>query len=450
MEVGNDLLLWLWTEFQWPPWASASCIALSMCLAMLHVIDKLSSRVEKVETAAEMATSDAFKSFQRQYLVVYFLVMFADWLQGTHMYSLYESYDVNVSVLFLTGFLSSALFGNVVGPIVDRYGRRNACVVFCILEIIINVLENIPNMTVLLLGRVLGGVSTSLLFSAFESWLVTEHRAKGFHDDLLAKTFAIASEGNGLLAVLAGIVAQVAADHMGEIGPFRLAVLVTVLALVCVLSWSENYGDRQESDRKPSADDSMGYPMKWSFSVYALGLCYSLFEGAMYVFVFLWYPTLYVVVPDSNLPSGLVFSSFMLCISIGGKFYDMLSQRVKEEHLASALCAVSGLMFVVPTVSNRFEWVFASFLVFEFCVGAFSPCCATLRSRYFPNDRLSTILSTFRFPTNVLVVLGTGGVNYVSRELLFQFCSVIMIAATVCGYVLLRQQRPTGSKGKIE
>ena len=27
----------------------------------------------------------------------------------------------------------------------------------------------------LMLGRILGGVSTSLLFSAFESWLVAEH-----------------------------------------------------------------------------------------------------------------------------------------------------------------------------------------------------------------------------------------------------------------------------------
>jgi MFS transporter, MFS domain-containing protein family, molybdate-anion transporter len=90
-----------------------------------------------------------------------------------------KSYGLNISALFLTGFLSSALLGNVVGPIVDKYGRRKACLVFCVLEIVINALENVPSMAVLLLGRVLGGVSTSLLFSAFESWMVTEHRARG-------------------------------------------------------------------------------------------------------------------------------------------------------------------------------------------------------------------------------------------------------------------------------
>jgi MFS transporter, MFS domain-containing protein family, molybdate-anion transporter len=32
-----------------------------------------------------------------------------------------------------------------------------------------------PQYRVLMIGRVLGGIATSLLFSAFESWLVAEH-----------------------------------------------------------------------------------------------------------------------------------------------------------------------------------------------------------------------------------------------------------------------------------
>jgi hypothetical protein len=37
-------------------------------------------------------------------------------------------------------------------------------------------MEHVPSMPLLLAGRVLGGMSTSLLFSAFESWMVSEHR----------------------------------------------------------------------------------------------------------------------------------------------------------------------------------------------------------------------------------------------------------------------------------
>ncbi len=46
-------------------------------------------------------------------------------------------------------------------------------------KVVINALEHIPDMRLLLLGRVLGGISTSLLFSAFESWMVSEHRKQG-------------------------------------------------------------------------------------------------------------------------------------------------------------------------------------------------------------------------------------------------------------------------------
>ena len=44
------------------------------------------------------------------------------------------------------------------------------------LQIVINLIEHIPNMYALMIGRILGGLSTSLLFSAFESWMVSEHR----------------------------------------------------------------------------------------------------------------------------------------------------------------------------------------------------------------------------------------------------------------------------------
>ena len=38
--------------------------------------------------------------------------------------------------------------------------------------------------------------------------MVTEHRKLGFDEELLSNTFALSSVGNGLVAVLAGILAQ--------------------------------------------------------------------------------------------------------------------------------------------------------------------------------------------------------------------------------------------------
>ena len=69
---------------------------------------------------------------------------------------------------------------------------------------------------VLLVGRMLAGVATSLLFSAFEAWLVAAHAAKGFDAALLGSVFSAATlYGNGLAAIVAGVVATASAGAAG-------------------------------------------------------------------------------------------------------------------------------------------------------------------------------------------------------------------------------------------
>jgi hypothetical protein len=44
-----------------------------------------------------------------------------------------------------------------------------------------------PPPLLLQVGRLLGGIATSLLFSAFESWLVAEHFKRGYSESLLGE-----------------------------------------------------------------------------------------------------------------------------------------------------------------------------------------------------------------------------------------------------------------------
>lgn len=61
-----------------------------------------------------------------------------------------------------------------------RSGRRNASVIYVITYSLSCVTKHSPAFHVLMLGRILGGIATSLLFSSFESWLVAEHFKRGF------------------------------------------------------------------------------------------------------------------------------------------------------------------------------------------------------------------------------------------------------------------------------
>ena len=77
-----------------------------------------------------------FNHLRQRYLVIYLLATFSDWLQGPYVYRLYHEYefdDSTISKLFLAGFLSSSVFGTVVGHLADRYGRKKLCIIFCLL-----------------------------------------------------------------------------------------------------------------------------------------------------------------------------------------------------------------------------------------------------------------------------------------------------------------------------
>ena len=119
--------------------------------------------------------SAAFKSFQRIFLLAYYSAMTADWLQGPYVYALYDSYGFSshdIAILFVAGFGSSMIFGTFAGALADRLGRKRACQLYCVLYTLACVTKHVKSYWVLMLGRVLGGISTSLLFSTFEAWLI--------------------------------------------------------------------------------------------------------------------------------------------------------------------------------------------------------------------------------------------------------------------------------------
>ena len=56
-------------------------------------------------------------------------------------------------------------------------GRRANCVLYGILYALACVTKHFNNFFILMIGRLLGGIATSILYSAFESWLVYEHNS---------------------------------------------------------------------------------------------------------------------------------------------------------------------------------------------------------------------------------------------------------------------------------
>lgn len=99
--------------------------------------------------------------------------------QGPYVYALYEHYGYShgdIATLFIVGFGSSMVFGTFVGGLADRFGRKANAVLFGVLYSLGCLTKHSSNFQVLLVGRVLGGISTSILMSAFETWMIHEHK----------------------------------------------------------------------------------------------------------------------------------------------------------------------------------------------------------------------------------------------------------------------------------
>ena len=136
----------------------------------------------------------------------------------------------------------------------DKHGRKKMCVIFCGTYALSCACTLSSAFFLLMLGRFLGGVSTALLLSTFEAWMVAEHNRKGFPADWLPRTFALATFGNGIVAVAAGITANLLADPVGSdahhpVRPFMLAIgVLAVTGVILDKTWSETVATEEETD----------------------------------------------------------------------------------------------------------------------------------------------------------------------------------------------------------
>mmetsp|Transcript_44284 Transcript_44284/g.140914 ORF Transcript_44284/g.140914 Transcript_44284/m.140914 type:complete len:419 (-) Transcript_44284:149-1405(-) len=365
-------------------------ISYYQAFAWLCVVCGVCKWVERGETRT-VESSPTFKAFQKSFMFVYMLALASDWLQGPYVYALYAHYNfekAEIAYLFIAGFASSMVFGTIVGSFADKFGRRRNCILYGFIYVAGCVTKHYNNFWVLIFGRVLAGIATSLLFSAFESWMVREHNKLGFKEEWLSQTFSLLTFGNGMVAIISSLAANFVVESLdlGFVVPFDMAVGTLVACTLCVLRWEENYGDEK-------TDFSLGFKNAWRsiFSdekIMLLGLIQSLFEGTMYTFVFMWTPALEST-GATSIPHGMVFACFMVAVMTGSALSSVLlsgKHALPPENYMRWLYLASAAAMAVPAFDPSEIPMFGSFLAFELCVGVFWPSIGRLRSLYLPEE----------------------------------------------------------------
>ena len=378
---------------------------------------------------------------------------------------LYEGYGFSVASLYCLGFVTGAVTTPITGPLIDKLGRKKSALLYCALEMGINWLEQYPFLVGLVISRMVGGITTNLLSSVFETWLDSEYRRRGFDQkkyEIIMRDSVVISN---MAAIASGYLAHLLAEHSGPVGPFKGAVSCTAVAMLVIFTcWTENYGFVETE--KDGATSSVHGLLKEAVSAFRrdsrvlrVGIIQGLTMGSIQIFIFLWSPTLQRLaqVATSNVlgldskgePAyGLIFGAFMTAGVIGGlsspifrKVFAALmspsnpttktklnpadldddsdTRPVAVEFLASVcyiLCAVLLLVPCLASESSQFSFTvcLGAFLVYEFLVGISLTCEGVIRSLYIPSDARATMLTLPRIIVNLAVSLGVASTNFVS------------------------------------
>lgn len=384
----------------------------------------MSQRTKKDSATKKTAEASA-KSLERRYLGAYLLAMLADWLQGPYVYALYAAYGFDRrtnGILFVFGFGSSMVFGTVVGSLADKFGRKRFTLLYCILYSLACVSKHFSSFWVLLAGRLAGGISTSLLFSVFDSWLCAEHKKlKTTDGDSLGRIFTKAQLGNSVVAVTAGLLAQFASDltPMREVFvvantgvfiggftlPFDLALASLALAfLVVARLWDENRGDSSALKKTEASGLWRAVQtVRRDGTIFRLLIQCAFFEASMYIFVFMWTPALTANLMSAeekeDLPFGLMFATFMTACMLGSQIFGRGWVGLRGCLVLACLAHV-----VVLFGGDLRRAKFLAFLLFETAVGIYFPAAGTKKAQVVPDNLRASIYSLFRVPLNVIVV----------------------------------------------
>jgi MFS family permease len=380
---------------------------------------------------------------------------------GTHLYVLYEGYGYSVASLYCLGYITGGLMSPITGPLIDKMGRKKAAILYCALEMFINWLEQYPILPGLMASRMMGGFTTNLLSSVFETWLDSEYRKRGFDKDkyeIIMRDSVIVSN---LAAIFSGYLSHALAERFGNVGPFKGAVTCTAIALaVVVAAWTENYG----SNDKVGKTKSMLCYLKQAVAAFKadnkmlrIGVIQGFSEGAVSIFIFLWAPALRQLSKSADKTSlglvhgepayGLIFGAFMAAGVLGGLVAPTIRKAVSSilspmdsddsalatidvdgeimtvrpmavEFMAATCYATAAGLLLVPCIyaednNMSFSVCLLAFLILEFLIGTFRPCEGVIRSLYFPVSCRASIMSIPRILVNVAVSIGVASTNFV-------------------------------------
>ena len=171
------------------------------------------------------------------------------------------------------------------------------------------------------------------------------------------------------------------------------------------------------------------------------GIISSLFEGSMYIFVFMWTPALRTLTQGKeNLPFGLIFSTFMVSCMCGSSLFSVLIGKFKGETLGVGVFAVASIAMALIAKGTTDTIAFVAMLLFEMCVGMYWPIMGTMKGYIVPEDKRAAIYNLYRIPLNFIVLFSL--LTDLTPTQSFTLNGIMLATATLLQAILMKRRLP--------
>ncbi|KAJ8125557.1 hypothetical protein O1611_g8082 [Lasiodiplodia mahajangana] len=412
----------------------------ALCYVLLISQPTRKQKLERSGDSRKRALRDEEHPESRWYKA-YGLAVAADRLQGPYLFSLYkDEYNLDagrVVSLYMTDAVTTAISAYFIGILSDKYGRKLCCMIYCVLYALSCFLTIVPVMPLLFLGRILGGISTSILYTAFDSWMVT-----GFHKGKLdeegcdlTRTYAATGVVSSLVAIVSSVLGEGLVWATGtKKSPFLVSVILLWFALQAIWSsWAENFGARALPNRSDSAAGLSVWSVLKTPSILALMFASTLFDGSMNLFLFYWMPALSSLHKSpGELPYGVIHSSFMAASMAAALAFNIIMDKriVRYSRLLVSVLSVAVFGFVKLAGAKTEAGAFWLFCLLEACRGMFGPSVGYLKAKLVNDDARATVYSAIRTPFNILVIISLlVAKDNTNINGVFTTCSLMLTAA---------------------
>lgn len=305
-----------------------------ICTALVVTYLKLKS------TEGTVITTKEFQIFQTGFLSGYSIVILCELIAAASFYHTFIALHLNVEQiikLYITTITASAITG-LGTEIIDVGTRKDKCVISAMFYSIsmFSILFG-GHYEMLLLGRIVYGIASSLHHSSFEAYAVHEHSSLGFPEDWLGHTFTLLTHAMALMAALSGILGQIAAST-GQLGcPGLCSIMFAIAGAYMLVTWEKDLNaPRFMLNSFLFNMNNAMKTLKSNRPLLLLLMISSLCETSILVFAFYWAPWMTLLASETtttdqeHISYEILFSCLIMASLLGNYMFQMFASTTSS------------------------------------------------------------------------------------------------------------------------